>query len=176
MLFRSYHRDKRISGCHFPRPKGFVGGIVNIDLAGPISTDDDGYKYILGIHDHFSGYTVAVPTKTKQHGEVARAFLENWAYRVGPPALLVSDNEFLSEVFEEVCKSLQTEHRAVPPYNARSNGNIERFYGTIKRMYRATTRGLDQKGWRKWLAPITYATNITVCSTTGHTPDRKSVV
>ena len=72
----------------------------------------------------------------------------------------------MSQVFKILCRSFQVDHRRTPFYNPRSNAQIERSFGTIKRLLRATTRELNQKVW----SPVTFSVNITVSMTTGISP------
>ena len=55
-----YHLNKRMSGAFYPRTRSHIS--CHIDLAGPLpSSGVEGYKYILGIVDGFSGYLVTIP-------------------------------------------------------------------------------------------------------------------
>ena len=162
--------DKRIAGCYYPREKGNVASYVHLDLAGPLPRTPDGCKYILGIQCNFSGYCVAVPIKNKEHETVVKGFLDHWLYRFGPPVALISDNEWSSQAFEALCRSFQVEQRRTPFYNPRSNAQIERTFGTLKRLLRAVTRGLNQGAWGDWLPPTVFSLNITVSRTTGISP------
>ena len=162
--------DKRIAGCYYPREKGNVASYVHLDLAGPLPRTPDGCKYILGIQCNFSGYCVAVPIKNKEHETVVKGFLDHWLYRFGPPVALISDNEWSSQAFKALCRSFQVEQRRTPFYNPRSNAQIERTFGTLKRLLRAVTRGLNQGAWGDWLPPTVFSLNITVSRTTGISP------
>ena len=162
--------DKRIAGCYYPREKGNVASYVHLDLAGPLPRTPDGCKYILGIQCNFSGYCVAVPIKNKEHETVVKGFLDHWLYRFGPPVALISDNEWSSQAFEALCQSFQVEQRRTPFYNPRSNVQIERTFGMLKRLLRAVTRGLNQGAWGDWLPPTVFSLNITVSRTTGISP------
>ena len=162
--------DKRVAGCYYPREKGNVASHVHLDLVGPLPRTPDDCKYILGIQCNFSGYCVAVPIKNKEHETVVKGFLDHWVYRFGPPVALVSDNEWSSQAFETLCRSFQIEQRRTPFYNPRSNAQIERTFGTLKRLLRAVTRGLNQNAWGDWLPPTVFSLNITVSKTTGISP------
>ena len=162
--------DKRVAGCYYPREKGNVASYVHLDLAGPLPRTQDGFKYILGIQCNFSGYCVAVPIKNKEHKTVVKGFLDNWLFRFGSPVALISDNEWSSQAFKTLCKSFQVEQRRTPFYNPRSNAQIERTFGTLKRLLRAVTQGLNQEAWGDWLPPTVFSLNITVSRTTGISP------
>ena len=99
----NHQSDKRIAGCYYHREMGNVAEYVHLDLAGPLPESTDGGRYILGIQCNFSGYCVAVPIKNKEHETVVKGFLDHWVYRFGPPAVLISDNEWTSQVFRIMC-------------------------------------------------------------------------
>ena len=99
-----------------------------------------------------------------------KGFLDNWLFRFGPPVALISDNEWTSQAFKILCKLFQVEQRQTPFYNPISNAQIERTFGTLKRLLRAVTRGLNQEAWGDWLPPTVFSLNITVSRTTGISP------
>ena len=70
-------RDIRVEHCFYPREKGSTTQIVHLDLAGPLPTTKEGYKYILGIADNFSAFVMALAIKGKTHKEVMEAFANN---------------------------------------------------------------------------------------------------
>ena len=88
--------------------------IVHLNLAGLMPETGEGNKYILGIQCNFSRYCVAVPIKNKEHKTMVKGFLDHWIYRFGPPTILVSDNEWMSQAFELLCQSFQVDHRKTP--------------------------------------------------------------
>lgn len=163
------HKEARITGYHFPRPKGTVGSIIHLDLAGPMPRSESGNVWILGIQDNFSRYTLSVAIPYKTHKVVADAFIKNWIHIFGTPTCLVSYNKWAARVFTSLCKQLRINHPLSPHYNPRSNAQIERWFGTIKRLAQAVTRGLNQSSWDKWLPSITFSTNITINQMTGLT-------
>ena len=145
--------DRRVAGCYYPREKGNVASYIHLDLAGPLPRTQDGFKYILGIQCNFSGYCVAVPIKNKEHETVVKGFLNNWLFRFGPPVALISDNEWTSQAFKTLCKLFQVEQRRTPFYNPRRNAQIKRTFGTLKRLLRAVTQGLNQGSLGRLVTP-----------------------
>merc|ERR1711867_173043 len=91
-------------------------------------------------------------------------------YRIRPPEVLVSDNEFVSQEVQRMYRAFKIGHKPMPTYNPRSNGQIKRQFRTIKQLLRAATRGLAQETWTKWIGAITFAINANVNWTTGFTP------
>ena len=124
----------------------------------------------MGIADNFSAFVMAVAIKGKTHEEVMGAFANNWTYRVGAPEFLVSDNEFVSQAVQRMCRAFNIKHIPTPTYNPRSNAQIERQFRTIKQLLRAVTRGMEQETWNQWLGAITFAINANINRTMGLTP------
>ena len=91
-------------------------------------------------------------------------------YRIGPPEVLVSDNEFISQEVQRMCRAFNVQHEPTPTYNPRSNGKIERQFRTIKQLLQSMTRGLNQENWPRWIGAITFAINANINRMTGFTP------
>ena len=133
-----YHQNKRMSGAYYPRTRSHINYSCHIDLAGPLpSSGGEGFKYILAIVDGFSGYLVTIPLQNKTHKLVTKGFRDHWINRFGTPQVIVSDNEFTSNLFDQMCQGLAVDHQAIPAYNPRSNAHVERRFGTMKRLLRA---------------------------------------
>ena len=148
-----------------------MASYIHLDLAGPLPRTQDGFKYILGIQCNFSGYCVAVPIKNKEHETVVKGFLDNWLFLIRSASRPdLGQHEWTSQAFKILCKSFQVEQRRTPFYNPRSNAQIERTFGTLKRLLRAVTRGLNQEAWGDRLPPTVFSLNITVSRTTGISP------
>ena len=62
------------------------------------------------------------------------AFTNNWTYRIGLPEVLVSDNKFVSQEVQRMCRAFNIRHEPMPTYNPRSNAQIERQFRTIKQL------------------------------------------
>ena len=152
------------------KEKGFAAQVVHLDLAGPLPESKEGHRYILGIADNFSAFIMVIPIKGKSHEEVMEAFINNRTYRIGPPEVLVSDNKFVSQAIQWMCRAFNIQHTPTPTYNPRSNAQIERQFRTIKQLLRAVTRGVAQEKWTQWIGTITFAINSNVNRTTGFTP------
>ena len=103
MQTHKLQNDVRVEHCFYTREKGSAAQIVHLDLAGPLPTTKEGYKYILGIADNYSAFVMVIPIKGKTHEEVMEAFANNWMYRVETPEYLVSDNKFVSQAVQRMC-------------------------------------------------------------------------
>ena len=120
--------------------------------------------------DNYSAFMMAIAIRGKSHEEVMEAFVNNWTYQIGPPAYLVSHNEFISQAVQQMCRVFNIKHTPTPTYNPRSNTQIERQFRTIKQLLRAVTRGMAQEKWTQWIGAITFAINSNINRTTGFTP------
>ena len=138
-------KDVRVEHCFHMKEKGFASQVVHLDLAGPLPESKEGHKYILGLADHFSAFVIVITIKSKPHEELMEAFINNWTYRIGPPEVLVSDNEFVSQEVQRMCRAFNIRHEPTPTYNPRSNGQIKRQFRTMKQLLRAVTKGLAQE-------------------------------
>ena len=125
-------KDVRVEHCFYTKEKGFAAQVVHLDLAGPLPESKEGHRYILGIADNFSAFVMVIAIKGITHEEVMEAFINNWIYRIGPPEVLVSDNEFDSQEVHRMCRAFNVRHEPTPTYNPRSNGQIERQLWMIK--------------------------------------------
>lgn len=126
---------------------------VHIDLVGPLSppeSDDLGQKprYLLTMVDAYSRWFEAAPLTDIAATSVARAFLETWISRFGPPLTLVSDqgSQFRAELMKNLTELLGIHHIRTSAYNPRANGIIERAHRTLK-------AGLKARG-KNWLQQL----------------------
>ena len=127
-------KDARIEHCFYRKEKGFASQVVHLDLAGPLPESKEGHRYILGLADYFSALVMAITIKGKSHEEVMEAFTNNWTYRIGPPEVLVSDNKFVSQEVQRMCRAFNIRHEPTPTYNPRSNAQIEHQFRTTKQL------------------------------------------
>ena len=72
---------------------------------------DEGSVWLLGIADNLSGYVHAVGIPNKTHAVIVAALVKHWITTVGPPDVLISDNEFRSKEMEKMCRSYSIEHK-----------------------------------------------------------------
>lgn len=99
-----------------------------------MQTTKNGYKYILGIVDNFSGYPMLLPLKSTDSKSIITAVCDNWINIFGVPQKIHSDNGsyFTSTDFHNFCDKFNILKTYSPPYNPQSNGIVERLFKTIK--------------------------------------------
>ena len=144
---------------------------VSIDLIGPISPmSERGHRYILTMVDFATRYPEAIPLRTIDSESIAEA-LVNIFSRVGVPRVLLSDNgpQFVSDIMQEVTRllSIKLVHSTI--YHPMSNGLVEKFNGTIKRMLRrmSVERPRD---WDRYIEPLLFAYREAPQASTGFSP------
>ena len=101
---------------------------IHMDYAGPV----DG-KYILLIVDSFSRWLEAFVTSNKT-SLTTLVHLRETVARYGIPRVIVTDNDptFVSAQFEHFCSVNGVKHLKSPPFHPSSNGQCERYVGTLK--------------------------------------------
>ena len=148
---------------------------LGVDFFGPITppcyVDDIAYKYLLIFIDSFSKWAIVVPTTTTDSDTVAKALLEKVICIYGAPMRLLSDRGtgFLSKIMYELYAYLQIKKVNTSAYHPQTNGMVERFNHTIINMLRSTTNMRSGK-WMEYLAPLVFAYNTAVHTTTMESP------
>ena len=135
-----------------------------------VSSDNDGYKYILIALDTFSRYAFARPLKTKTPRETATAFktiVEDNGRRPRYSVRTDADTEFRGE-FEKYLETLSVRH-----YIARSDihaAYAERLIKTLRtRLYRAFLNAQKHR-WVDILDNVVTAYNASTHRMTGYAP------
>jgi len=145
---------------------------IGIDIAGPLPTSKEGYRYILGIIDYFSKYPMLIPLRTTESVTIAKGIFKNWITVFGCPYQIHSDNgpNISSSLINSVCQQLGIVKSTSTPYHPKSNGLIERLFRTTKEALRATMFGELKSGWAEKLPGIEMTLRSTVNSTTRFSP------
>ena len=93
-----------------------------------------GFKYMLVIVDHLSGWVEAFPTRKNDTKTVIKILLRDLIPRYGVPEEIDSDRgtHFVSSMMAELSKTLGITMAAHTPYHPQSSGKVERMNRTIK--------------------------------------------
>jgi len=110
---------------------------VHMDIVGPYP-ESEGFRYILTVVDALTKYLFAIPLKSKDSLEVAKAFMNGFIYKEGTPRQIISDGggEFVNELFKTLTKEFGIDKRTITPYHPSSNGQVERVNGTLNKILR----------------------------------------
>ena len=110
-------------------------------------------RYILTITDLFSGYTVAVPCKTRESEETIRLIMHNWTLKFGYPRELLADNDpsFSSEFFNAVLAFFKIKPTHGTPYKCSSTSKVERANKMINTALRLTLTENQLNDWDIYL-------------------------
>ena len=145
---------------------------VSLDLMGPINISERGNRYIVVISDHFTKWTegLALPDITAE--TVARALVEEWVCRYGPPRFLHSDQgrQFEAEVFQEMCRLLGLTKTRTSALHPEGNGQVERYNRTLGAMLAIYTEDYPRR-WDEHLPYIMAAYRGTQHSSTKLSPN-----
>ena len=145
--------------------------LLSIDIVGPLPITERGNRYILVMIEHMMSIPEAVPLSHITMGKVALAFMEAIVCRYGPPEKMLSDlgRQFISSLVAEVCTRLGIEQTFTSPYHPQTNGMVERFNGTLKRML-GKMINQQQKDWDDYLPYVLAAYRMTPIPELGVSP------
>lgn len=131
----------------------------------------DGRENVLILTDIFTKYSQAVPTKDQKAHTVARALVQEWFHKFGPPARIHSDRgrNFESLLIQQLCQMYGIQKSRTTPYHPQGNAQCERFNRTLHDLLR-TLPETEKRRWPHHLSQLTFAYNVTPHQTTGHTP------
>jgi len=129
-----------------------------------LESDNDGYKYILAVVDHFSGFPWAFPLFTKRAEEVAYKLFTELFVVFGPPQILHSDNggEFVNTVINALSTLFSFRIANGKAYNPREQGLVEKFNGTLATTISKLLYERKSKRWVDVLHEALFSYRITV--------------
>ena len=118
----------------YPIPPGTAFSRIGLDATGPMHITKSKNRYILLFVDYLTKWVEAVPVPNITAKTVAHVFMDHVIAKHGAPQILQSDRgtNFLSQVISELCKGLEIQHIAIPPYTPHIMGQVERMNHTIK--------------------------------------------
>lgn len=129
-----------------------------------------GNRYILSMTDMFSGYLIAVPTRTQESAESYRLILHNWVLKLGMPGEIISDNApgFTSEFFEQILRAFGCKTTHGTAYTCSSTSKAERSNKRINQALRLVLNDEQMKDWDLYLNYVCFALNSVKSRHTGY--------
>lgn len=120
----------------------------------PLPASSGGHYNITSYYDRYSGYIKSVAAKCVDAFTTSVNFVLHWVCTFGPPnsILTVNGSDFRSELFYHLSEMLDTTHKFIVAYQARTNGAVKRFNEVLKKMLRVTgmKKGLDFANSDSW--------------------------
>jgi hypothetical protein len=155
-----------------PEPRG-PNRRVHCDLWGPVRSSTKKNSHVMVITDAFTKFATAVALPGKESMHVAAALLAH-LYTFGIPQQLVTDQgrEYCNELEKLMWTALKIRHDVTTPYHKACNSAVETFNKILKHyiatdLVDAEATTLD---WEAHLAPLLFAYNTAVLSSTKVTP------
>ena len=143
---------------------------IGIDLVGPLPVTPAGNRYVCVVTDYFSKWAEAKAIPSKRTDGVA-AFFYELICRFGCPRVVISDQgrEFCSALLDSVFALTGADHRITSAYHPQTNGQTERFNGTLQKM---VLKQVDEnrEAWEDYLDSSLFSYRTAVHSTTKYTP------
>jgi hypothetical protein len=141
------------------------------DHVGPFKRSIKGNQHILVFMDRGSKFAFAYPTVSTSAKETADIFVDQIICRYGAPVELQTDNApgFRANLLREVCENFKVKKIFSSAYHPESQGQVERFNRTLLSMLAAFVSA-SYNDWDEFIAPITFAYNISVHETTRYSP------
>jgi len=179
-----YLAKRRCLGCErFQRPRPHRQGPLqpmvvgepwerlSIDITGPHPTSAKGNVYILTVLDNFSKWVELFPMRNQEATTVAKILFERVICTHGCPLQILSDQgpNFESRIFQELCRLMSVDKIRTSPYRPSTNGNLERFHGTMHAMI-AKLVSENQRDWDQRLPVVAFAYRTSVQEATKFTP------
>ena len=128
-----------------------------MDIIGPLLRSNNGNKYILTICDYATRYPEALPIPDTEAIAIAKELVSVFA-KVGIPDEILTDqgSNFMLNLLQEIYLMLNISHLRTSPYHPQTDGQTERFNGTLKSMIRKFTAS-NQKDWDEHLPYLLFA-------------------
>ena len=145
---------------------------VHADLFGDLKTSRNGNKFVLVITDAFTKYTELAAIEKKDATTVARAFMEKWIWRYGPPQQLVTDQgkEFTNATITDICSLLNVKKICTTAYHPATNSAAESFNRVIIKYFKKMLDNNATMDWEPQLAALMYSYNTSIHKSIADTP------
>ncbi|XP_078797929.1 uncharacterized protein LOC144989406 [Oryzias latipes] len=143
---------------------------IAMDIVGPLEKSSQGHQYILVVCDYATRYPEAFPLRTITSSAIIHALTELFS-RVGIPDEILTDQgtNFCSRLMQQFHRQLGIKSLRTTPYHPETDGLVERFNQTLKRMLRKFVSETG-KDWHRWLPFLLFAYREVPQASTGFSP------
>lgn len=144
---------------------------IAMDIVGPISECEQGYKYILVVSDNATRYVITIPMADQTAETVAKHLVNEIFTRFGAPKIILSDQgtNFQSRLIKSICELFKIKQTRTTPYHPQTDSLVERFNRTLCDMLHLCCER-EPNNWHKILPFVTIAYNSVDHASTGETP------
>lgn len=144
---------------------------IAIDLTGPFTVTSKGNRYIFGIIDHFSKFTMLIPVKNLESKTICNALFDHWVSLFGAPIEIISDNgsSFKNKLKTGFANMMGIKEIFSPPYYPQANGLVERLFRTAKIMIKLAVTE-HRKEWDEVLPSVNMALRNSIAHSTNYAP------
>ena len=143
---------------------------IAMDIVGPLVKSSSGCQYILVLSDYATRFPEAFPLRSITAPAVLRALIQLFS-RVGIPDEILTDQgtNFTSRLMQLFQQQLGIKAIKTTPYHPQTDGLVERFNQTLKRMLQ---KFVDDTGkdWDRWLPFVMFAYREVPQASTGFSP------
>ena len=159
-------------GHLYPMVASYPFETISIDVMGPHPRSANGFVFILTVIDYYSKFSFAFPMRNQEAATVAKLLIDNVICLVVTPARILSDQgpNFESTLFKELCRVLGIARIWTSPYEASTNGMVERFQFTLNYILAKNIKK-SQRDWDLQVQPAVAAYRATCHSATLLTPN-----
>lgn len=111
---------------------------IGIDCVDPLSTTENGNKYITVAVDYFTKYPFAFASSNIKAEAIADKLIDNVVCMFGVPWNLLADqgSNFESNIFRKFCELVELSKTRTTPFAPWSNGETERMNRTLMSMFK----------------------------------------
>ena len=106
---------------------------IALDIVGPLPLSESGNKYVLTCQDNLTKYLIAIPIDNQEAETVADIFVNKICLIHGIPQIVLTDqgSNFMSKLFQRMCKLFKIKKIATSSYHPQSNGSLERSHHVL---------------------------------------------
>lgn len=158
-------------GLLHPIEKTIPFHTLHLDCTGPFRQSEEGYKYVLLVIDGFTKFCILKPLKSLSGCELLSTIRETITL-FGTPSLVITDRgtNFSSNRVQSLFREMQIQHHMISTGTPRSNGQVERYVGTVVNMLSTSVN--DTSEWPNVLWKVQQSLNTTIQKATGFSPIR----
>ena len=143
---------------------------IAMDIVGPLPKSARGHRYILVIVDYATRYPEAIPLRAASAKAIAHELFLLFS-RMGICDSILSDQgtNFMSRVLKLLYKWLKIERIRTSVYHPQTDGLVERFNQTLKKMLRKLV-DTDGKDWDQLIPYVLFSIREVPQASTGFSP------